>query len=149
MDLVLIVIRIKQNCRKEQQGQQPSQHHSFSPAWAQQLLISLKQTPGKWAPAPLASRSASTSGHIPTWMLQSASSFTAWKPRRSKGVSGEGGINKSKQMLEIIRKGSLPRTKSIIMPLDLFLQQKDEMQTPWAVVLQNCLIIQILNSANI
>lgn len=45
IDLVSIVIRIKQNCRREQQGQQPSQHHSFSPAGAQQLLISLKQNP--------------------------------------------------------------------------------------------------------
>lgn len=52
-------------------------------------------------------------------------------------------------MLEIIRKGFLPKTESVIMPLDLFLNQKDEMQTLRTVVLQNCLIILILNSANI
>jgi len=52
-------------------------------------------------------------------------------------------------MLEIIRKGFLPKTESVIMPLDLFLNQKDEIQTLGTVVLQNCLIILILSSANI
>lgn len=52
-------------------------------------------------------------------------------------------------MLEIIRKGFLPKTESVIMPLDLFLSQKDEIQTLGTVVLQNCLIILILSSANI